>query len=334
MGKHFPSLAARALHALMPLLLLLCTASAQEPQIRASFGTQDTLWTGERLPLVVDLLAPGYFSGVPSFDLPDLSGLLLLPAEGSPLLSTENINGVSYTVQRHELSVFARQAGAQTIAPFSVHFRFKRNPLDKDAVLASLKTPQLPFTVKLPPGAEKLGSIISARHLEAREIWHPEPGKATAKPGAAFTRTITFTAPDVPAMVFPPFPVPDVDGLGIYHKAPEILDHDDRGQFTGLRRETITYVCQRPGSFVIPPTRLTWFDLDAKQLSTVSFPQRVLEVEGSIPAMEDASGAVFARHSAKAWLILPAVVSGLLLWWKNRSFFRPVPLAPLNPPAL
>ena len=42
------------------------------------------------------------------------------------------------------------------------------------------------------------------------KIWNPKPG--AAKTGEAFTRTMTFSASDVPAMAFPAFPM--VTGLG------------------------------------------------------------------------------------------------------------------------
>ena len=55
----------------------------------------------------------------------------------------------------------------------------------------------------LPPGAEGLGNVISARNLKVEETWKPELGKTTIKPGDAFTRTIIFSAPDLPGMGLP-----------------------------------------------------------------------------------------------------------------------------------
>ena len=193
---------------------------AQEAKVRTSIETKGDLWVGQRATLLVELLVPGFFSGAAAFDLPTVPGLMLAPPEGSPIVASETIDGMTYTVQRHELAVFSRRAGEQTIPPFTVRFRFKRNPLDKDAIPTAVKTEPVAFTVKLPPGAEKLGSLISARNLKVEEAWTPEPGKAKA--GDAFTRTITFDAPEVPAMAFPPFPAGTIDGIGVYPKPPEV----------------------------------------------------------------------------------------------------------------
>jgi hypothetical protein len=313
---------------------------AQEPKIRASLATQNDIWVGQRLKLIVELLAPGFFSGTPAFELPDPPGILLVPPRGSPVVSSEEIDGTSYTVQRHELWVVSRVAGKQTIPPLTVRFGYKRQPLDTDVVQASVTTTPLEFTVKTPPGAEHLGSIISARDLTVTETWQPEPGKAKA--GDAFTRTVTFSAPDVPAMSFPPFPAGRIDGLGVYANQPAVLDHSDRGEARGERRDAITYVCKSPGQYVIPAVRLSWFNLDTQELQTIELPERTLDVAPN-PALAAAHSAPETNRFELPSLrtIVASLIGAIALsfciaaicrnWSQLIAPFRPVPLAPLNP---
>ena len=309
--------------------------------MRASIETKGEIWVGQRVTLLIELLAPGFFSGTAAFELPTVPGLMLAPPDGSPIVASETIDRTSYTVQRHELGVFSRRAGEQTIPPITVRFRFKQNPLDKDSIAAEVRTEPVSFSVKLPPGAEKLGSLISARNLKVEEIWTPEPGKA--KVGDAFTRTITFTAPEVPAMAFPPFPAGKIDGLGVYPKPPEVLDKSDRGSVTGSRRDTIVYVCQRAGQFTIPATRLTWFDLDTQKLQTIDFPAQDLSVSPN-PAVESTAleQANSAPWTALFWILAAAgatfiatLCRGYWMPWLSRALvrWRPVHLQPLNPVA-
>ena len=333
----------RGTRTILAIAVLACaaTVSAQEAQVRATLNAQGGLWVGQRVILVVELLAPGVFAGAPSFDLPDPKGLLLIPPSDSPVLSNEEIAGTSYTVQRHEVSVFAQQPGEWTIPRLTVRFSFKRNPLDKEVVPAAVTTQPIRLTARVPPGAENLGTILSGRNITAVEAWNPEPGKAKA--GDAFTRTITFSAPDIPAMAFPPFPTRPIDGLGIYRKPPEVLDHSDRGQLRGERREVITYVCQRPGHFVIPAARLTWWDLDSNQLRTIDFPGHALDVAPN-PAMEAASvSGTPDRRSTLNWIataVLLLLAVGVLVVRRKQLHrlilrwlapWRLVHLQPLNP---
>jgi hypothetical protein len=334
--------------------LLLCLASvllashslAQEAKVRTSLETKGAIWVGQKVTVVVELLAPGYFSSAVTFDLPDPQGVLLMPPMGRPIMSSETVDGTSYTVQRHELSAYPMRAGDQSVPSFSVRFSFKRAPMDTNEIAAAVKTNSMPFTVKMPPGAENLGQVISARDLKIEETWQPEPGKENVIAGAAFTRTVTFTAPDVPGMVFPPFPAGQIDGLGIYTKR-QLLDQTDGGSLRGERRDLITYICKRPGEFTIPAVRFIWFDLETKQLRTNDLAQQTLKV-GANPALATASGTDSERVAAALrsiawWKLMGLAVAALALilaGWSVRfrrvladwfAPFRPLHLQALNP---
>lgn len=325
-------------------LLLCAEGHAQEPKVRAELQAPDPLWVGEKVTLVVELLVPGYFSSAPGFDLPDPAGLILMPPTEHPIVSGETIDGTYYVTQRHELAVYPARAGERVIPPFQVRFAFKRSPLDHDVVAAVVTTPQVSLKVTAPPGTEKLGQVISARDLQVVEEWKPEPGKTGVKAGDAFTRTITFTAPDVPGMVFPPFPTGEIDGLRLYPKPPAVLDRTDRTGLVGGRRDTIVYVCERPGSFTVPALRLTWWDLAAKQLRTADLPARTFMVEAN-PALTSApAGASPTGWEDRLWWWLGGGGALLLLLWTGRRSawlgrtchrlvtpLRPVHLQPLNP---
>jgi hypothetical protein len=177
------------------------------------------------------------------------------------------------------------------------------------------------------------------------ETWKPVPGQTQAKAGDAFVRTLSYSAPDVPGMAFPPFPAPEVDGIGIYRKPPLVMDHSERGQVQGQRQDTITYQCKRPGHFVIPASRFTWWDLDSQQLKAIDFPARVFNVAPN-PAMS-ADAPASAQPPSRIPRTVATWMGGILLlvaaaWlWgreaigkgvkKIAGYFRPIHLQPLNP---
>jgi hypothetical protein len=323
-------------------LFSLCSESlfAQQPAIRATGPEKEEIWVGQRAKIVIELLVPGFFSGAPAFDLPPVADILLIPPEERPILSSETIQGVSYTVQRYELLVFARRAGQHEIPAFVIRLKYKRAPLDKESQEASVQTPPIQFRALAPPGAENLGGILSSDAVTCTETWQPESSKA--KVGEAFTRIVTFSASNIPAMVFPPFPISEIDGIGTYGKPPVLNDRSERGVMHGERQDTITYVCQRPGRFVIPAVRLTWWDLKKKQLQTIVVPPRVLEVAPN-PAL---STPVIAEADSRSSQLTPThvVLFGLAIlviatflwrtwpfWRRVLAQFRPTHLVPLNP---
>ena len=321
------------------------------PKVSAALSETDDIWVGQAMVVQVRISTPGYFSNAVSFDIPDPEGVLLMPPADHPVMSTDTIDGTHYTIQQYELRTWPMRAGPQAIPPVSARFTYKRNPLDTESITAEVSTTALPFSVKRPPGSEQLGTVISARNLVFEESWSPVPGDEEVKAGTTFTRTITFKAPDMPGMIFPPFPADDIDGLGVYEKR-QLQDSNHRGTLVGVRQDEITYLCQRPGQFTIPETRFTWFDLDSQELRTQILPERTIHVVTN-PAMAsldvtDPAGFTQALASSRTrnkWIggaIALLIITGLAyLASRNQRIrnkvrraaqpFKPVHLQPLNP---
>jgi hypothetical protein len=173
----------------------------------------------------------------------------------------------------------------------------------------------------VPPGAERFPGLIAARELRVDQTWHPQPQKARV--GDAFTRTVTLTAPDVPGMVFPPLPLSKVDGLAVYAKPPAVQDQVGRGELTGKRVETVTYLCERPGQFTIPALVIPWWDLKNQQLMQVTLPAVMLEVEPGPVQSTDATAPPeeVPERSGLWWAlgaVLPFAAAMAVLWHKRR----------------
>ena len=314
-------------------------------KVRTQLEVKGDVWVGQGTTLVVELLSPGFFAGTPTFYLPRVPGILILQPNQRPVLSSQTVDGASYAIQRYGLTIFAQRSGIVTVPSFEVRFSTREGaaaPLEHRR-----RTDPISLEVKLPPGAEGLATLISARDLKASEIWQPEAG--LAKAGDAFTRTITFSASDIPAMAFPPFTTPEVAGLGVYPKAPKVLDQSERGVMRGERQDIITYVCQRPGRFVVPAARFTWWDLDHHQLQNIDFPARTFEVAVN-PALPRRPVASVSSESPnlRSRLVSLGIVAAFIValagfalwiswrrpeWWRSIRFWSPVHLAPLNPSA-
>jgi hypothetical protein len=337
------------------MLFALCCAAAargQEPRIDVRVDTFKQLWVGQQVSLSVTIMAPGYFDSATRFDLPDPEGVLLMPPEGNPVVGNQTIDGVMYTTRLHQLRAWPMRAGTQDIPPLTIRFAYKAAPLDPDSIDASVTSESIPLAVEQPPGTEGMGTVISARSLRVEENWQPAPGSGSVEAGSAFTRTITFSAPDVPGMIFPAFPADDIDGLGVYSKL-QVRDHSEaRGGLVGERREVLSYVCKEPGQFTIPAVEFRWFDLDTKQVKTESFAAHTLDVVPN-PALVSGSGQSAAAKASgggepgyvnlsRLGYLFPGLL--LLLYVGTRKRFRalvcrlaqnlrPRHLQPLNPSA-
>jgi hypothetical protein len=295
-------------------------ADAAEPVLlRASLAEPGPVLVGERVTIRVELLTTTTFASAPVFELPTIPGALLLKIEDRPVLGTEQLDGDSYAVQRHELALFAMRPGVAQVPPFTVRFesppRFGEQPVEH-----RLTTPALQVEAHLPARAENLPGVIATRELQVHQTWQPPPQKAL--PGDAFTRIVTLTAPDVPGMVFPPLPLTKVDGLAVYAKPPVVRDRVERGDFTGERIETVTYVCERTGRYTLPALVIPWWDLKNRTLMQVTLPAVTLEVDpGPVSSADAATHDVEASVSPWLWrvggLVLLLAAAGAAIWFKR-----------------
>jgi hypothetical protein len=127
--------------------------------------------------------------------------------------------------------------------------------------------------------------------------------------GDALKRTITLRAKDVSGMAFAPISHNRIEGLGIYPGEPEIDDRFARGDLTGTRIETVTYVVERAGAFEIPDLELAWWDVGAGELKQLVLPGLSLQVTGHAVA-EPATDESSLQKSPR--LLWSALIVGLI----------------------
>lgn len=297
-------------------LLPDCSAQTASPQVRVSIDTNQSYWVGQKIPFYVDLLSPVFFTGTPKFDLPEISGVLIMKLPERPVMGTEEIEGHSFSKQRHEFAFFPQRPGQIVFPSFSVRFGVSEQAGEPSKEY-TLKTSPLSLTPKMPPGAQTLGTIISTRDLKVTEKWNPTP--KDSETGNAFIRTVTFHAPDIPGMAFPPMPESRIPGIGIYPKPPVVNDRIERGAFFGERTEKVTYVMESPGKLVIPALSFHWFDIKSETLKSEQLPEVTFNVTPSSPGRSSEtieSVGSFKKLFVVLIVLMIIIVSILWIWRK------------------
>lgn len=299
---------------LLPLIVVAasqpCPAANPQPQVRTSIAEQEEIWVGQRVTLVVELLTPGTFASSPSFDLPQIPNVVLIPPRGSPTVGMETIDDTDYTTQRHELAVFAQRAGDIEIPAFAIRFA-SAAAFGKPAVDQTVQTKPVAYKAKMPPGAAGLSLVITTSDLTVTQDWDPKPTSEPVQVGAAFTRTITIEASEIPAMVLPAFPHDAPQGLGAYPRPPAVEDKSNRGVTTGRRVDAVTFVCESPGAFELPALAIAWWNPQEHKLNRVELPGQRFEVAPSAP---NAKVQTSQPNSAAApWIIGAVLAAGGLV---------------------
>jgi hypothetical protein len=329
-----PSHTSFAVGAGFSLLLALATlltpvSGAEQARARAALDTHLPVWVGQQVAFHVDLLSPTLFSGTPAFDLPNIPGAVLMKVEERPTLSTEQVDGATYSVQRHDFMLFPQRAGTLLIPAFQVRFAVAP-AYGKPPVTQQVRIDALQVEAKMPPGAENLPMLISTADLTIDDQWSPALGKdhtVKLKVGDALTRTLKRRTTDLPGMVLPPILFGSFDGLGVYPKPPVVEDTTARGNFTGQRTDIVTYMCETVGTYHLPALSLPWFDLDDAQIKRVELPAVTLEVAANPQLAPDTSTAQASptRSTTQAWRWIGGLVVVILIAaWLLQRFYRPL----------
>lgn len=261
----------------------------------------DTPWLGQRLDFAVEVAAEGSFSGSTVFDLPELSGAILFRPEARPVLSSKQVDGREYSVQRHGFSLFCHRPGDLEVKGIKVRCSSIAE-VGAEPVEHRLEVPAFAVEPRAQPGLVDGQLVVTSRSFEVEERWDPKPGGA--KPGDAFRRTVTITASDVPGMLLPPLPQPDLDGLAVYPSAPSVDDRTERGAFTGKRTDSVTYLCETGGEYELPAVRFRCWN-----------PEKEEWIERELPAanISVAAASSLEREVAGRSTPWPRVITVLLL---------------------
>ena len=263
-------------------------------------------WTGQRVPFFVDLHARGSFAGAASFSLPEIPSTVILKV-GNPVVSSQEIDGESWFVQAHEFALFSQQSGTLEIPGFEVRFG-SRDGFTGPVKEQQAQVPAAQIEIQRPPGSESIGFLVTTESLDLTENWEPRPGPL--KVGAILKRTIVQRAAQITGMALAVAPTDAPDGVRVYPGQPEVTDKTERGDFLGERREAITYLLRKPGTFELPELSYVWWNPETEQLQSKTLPAVTFEVAATLETV--------ATHRDWTSLLAAALVLGLGVWQRRR----------------
>lgn len=271
-----------------------------------------TGWTGQRIPIFVELRATGSFAGTAAFELPQLAGALVIKI-GPPVVGSEEIDGESWLVQSHEFALFVQRPGPLEVPPFTVRFAHH------EGFTGPVKEVQAPVPgarveIKLPPGTEPSGFFPTTASFTVRESWEPKPGPVQV--GAMIKRTIVQQAVNVSGMALVPAQATAPEGLRLYPGTAETRDSIDRGELVGERRETLTYLVTHPGTRTLPALTYSWWNPKTEQLQSKTLDAVTFD---SAPAASTRTRAATDRSpSFRYWLLAAAAICAPALHQRRR----------------
>lgn len=305
---------------LLALLLGLCLAapalaqpSAEPPVVvRTTIRPDRGAVVGQRIQVLVDVLFRDGMVRPPRVVVADIAGAQLVRFETQATTMTDSIGGRAYTGQRFEFALYARRGGTFTVpAPVATL-------LDSAGETVGTATGQ-PATadVAVPPGADASRPIIATTRATLRESWSPT-GRTSFKAGDALVRTIVREAADVSGMAMPDLSFGAPAGVRVYVGQPDVVDTQSRGEVTGRRTDTATYVFEAAGSFELPAISQPWWNLADKRLQAERRAGLAVSVTAAPPTPVPLQDRV-ERWAFAATTALGSIALVVWLWRRGRE---------------
>ena len=268
--------------------------------------TPEQAWVGQQLILHVDVLAKDGWAQLKKVSDAEVDGAYLLRLESQGTRLSETVAGDSYTGQRYEFMLFAQRGGKLTVPAMPVDVEIKTWGAGGGTRIERMSLPAIGFVALTPPGAEDIRGLISSGNFTANQTWEPKTENPAV--GDAIKRTIRLRADDVSGMAFAPMRYSEIEGLGIYPGEATVDDKFARGDLSGTRVETVTYVFELAGSFEIPTVDLAWWDVNAEELQHIVLPGLSLLVSGGLATEPEAGEQPYTRLSRSTLLAIAIAV--------------------------
>lgn len=258
------------------VLLLLASAAApaigQEPIVRITASPEEVP-VGDPLELEVTVLVPTWFLKPPVYPAVELTNTITRVPPDSSYPTNERIGrdtwaGIVRTYQVYPLVGATYRLSGQTMTvTYNDPEKFK-------PVTVKVDVPEVEFRARVPAGAETLNPYLAGRRLTLdREI---EGEVESLEAGDALVVRYTAELDGMPVIFLPTLvQMTDTPGVSIYPDQPVVEETEP-----ARRTETYTFVFEAGGDFIIPGTRIDWWNKEAGRIETSPVEPMTVSVAG------------------------------------------------------
>jgi len=313
----------------LALLFLITAASAAlaagQPLARIVVHGDQPVLAGQQITVDVQILVPNFFMSAPEFPLFDMPGAIVTMPDDRGTNLVETIDGQDYSGIQKSYVITPQTAGELTFPPVEISFKYAVEPGKPGDGKVTL--PPEKIMVKLPAGAAGPDGPVPLAHISITQSLDRDV--QDLKAGDAVVRTVDIKAEGMPAMMIPPPAFAAPDGVRIYRKDPRLSDgQGDRQAFKqGERIETVTYVFEKPGDYVLPAVAIDWFDAAANKTETAKADEiKVTIAPGEAPApalapeqpASEEAGSPFDWRTPLAWIAVAAAIAAAAVLFVRR----------------
>ncbi|MGI9285260.1 MAG: hypothetical protein ACR2P1_07705 [Pseudomonadales bacterium] len=265
--------------------------SAGKLQIKTWIEPGQGIIVNQQINLAIEIATDQWFSGGTRIGRLEIDDAVVLRREQFAVNSTRREGGDTWSVQLWSISIYPQRDGVFEIPALRLTLSVAGE--DGKPVTGELYTEPVSFQATVPdavaalsPADEPSTPWVASPAFSVEESYSQshDRGLQNLQAGDAVQRRVEFKAENVAAMMLPAFAGNEQEGLAIYQKPPRLHDDINRGIYQAQRAETITYVIESPGDYVLPELTYYWWDLSSQTLKTVTLSEQRISTADASPA--------------------------------------------------
>lgn len=276
----------------------------------------------QQLNLVVEVLSAHPFAG--DFSLPYLdfdNTVVIQPNEKAELI-TKLVNDELWFIQSKKIHIYPLQSGKFSVPAMTAQVKLTIE--NQGTVVGDVKTKPYSYEVTLPETMKAAEDIIASSHVEFTLNQQSKAERKTDEYqlGDAITFNYKITADNSHVIMLNKLNFVELAGTQIYRKPSNEKDEFDRFEKfnTAILSQSVTYIFQKAGEFIIPAQQVLWWDTVNNQLKEEFIEAQVFQVgealNSSEPTQSIDKGSVSLVNSLDERSLIKVLIALVLL-----SFF-------------
>lgn len=215
---------------------------------------------------------------------------IIIPLLSQPQVRQETINHKKMNVVTYAFAAFPQKSGDIELPQFNFDGYYIKNTdfgfpnFDDDFAMfgvnfrnvfgqrvpVPMKTKKETISVRpIPAGFSGL-NWLPVNNLELSGNWSVKNG---FKVGEAISRTVDLTAYGMTESMMPQIKFPEVEGFNQYPEKPVVSEQVVKGQLVTSAKINNVYIPTKPGNFVIPETKISWFNVRTHKAEMAILPR-------------------------------------------------------------
>ncbi len=190
--------------------------------------------------------------------------------------------GRRYMVLQRRYAIFPQASGKFTIEPIvftglvSRRSRHLFDPFGRNS--STIRRFSRPINLEIKPIPPDYGgrTWLPAKNLQISEKWLRNDLELVA--GEPVTRVISIKADGLTGEQLPEIGVQDLKDFKIYPDQPEIHNQSGQDGLLGVRQEKSAVIPLKPGKYVLPALKVTWWNIQTNKEEVAVLPERVIDV--------------------------------------------------------